>query len=66
MAGKTYCVIMAGGLGTRFWPMSRTMKPKQFIDVLGMGNTLIQLTFDRLIKICPAENIIVVTNENYV
>ena len=57
---------MAGGVGSRFWPMSRTTKPKQFIDVLGMGKTLIQLTFDRLIKICPAENIIVVTNENYV
>lgn len=66
MAENTYCVIMAGGLGTRFWPMSRTLKPKQFIDVLGMGKTLIQLTFDRLLKICPAENILVVTNENYV
>jgi len=66
MTGKTYCVIMAGGLGTRFWPMSRTLKPKQFIDVLGMGKTLIQLTFDRLLNVCPAENILVVTNENYV
>ncbi|MPM03985.1 Alginate biosynthesis protein AlgA [bioreactor metagenome] len=66
MTGKTYCVIMAGGLGTRFWPMSRTLKPKQFIDVLGMGKTLIQLTFDRLLKICPAEQILVVTNETYV
>lgn len=64
--GKTYCVIMAGGLGTRFWPMSRNLKPKQFIDVLGMGKTLIQLTFDRLLDICPAENILVVTNKNYV
>lgn len=62
MTGNIYCVIMAGGLGTRFWPMSRTLKPKQFIDVLGMGKTLIQLTFDRLLKVCPAENILVVTN----
>ena len=47
---------MAGGVGTRFWPMSRTSNPKQFIDVLGVGKTLIQLTFERLSKICPPEN----------
>jgi mannose-1-phosphate guanylyltransferase len=57
---------MAGGLGTRFWPMSRTLKPKQFIDVLGIGSTLLQLTYNRLLKICPPENILVVTNESYV
>lgn len=66
MNGQTYCVIMAGGLGTRFWPMSRTLKPKQFIDVLGVGKSLLQLTYERLLKVCPSENILVVTNENYV
>ena len=60
-----YAVIMAGGIGSRFWPMSRTKHPKQFIDVLGTGKTLIQQTFDRLSKICPAENIYIVTNELY-
>jgi mannose-1-phosphate guanylyltransferase len=65
MQNNHYAVIMAGGIGTRFWPMSKTNRPKQFIDVLGVGKTLIQLTFDRLNKICPAENIFVVTNEIY-
>lgn len=60
-----YAVIMAGGIGSRFWPMSRTKHPKQFIDVLGTGKTLIQQTFDRLSKICPSENIYIVTNEIY-
>lgn len=62
---NNFCVIMAGGLGTRFWPMSRTQKPKQFIDVLGSGKTLIQQTFDRMSRVCPIENIIVVTNASY-
>jgi len=62
---NNYCVIMAGGVGTRFWPMSKTSRPKQFIDVLGMGKTLIQMTFERFTKICPPENILVVTNEIY-
>jgi mannose-1-phosphate guanylyltransferase len=61
----TYCVIMAGGIGSRFWPMSRTRKPKQFLDFLGTGRTLIQQTFERLEAICPAENIYVVTNAQY-
>jgi mannose-1-phosphate guanylyltransferase len=65
MNKNNYCVIMAGGVGTRFWPMSKTSRPKQFIDVLGMGKTLIQMTFDRFTKICPHENILVVTNEIY-
>ncbi len=65
MKNNHYAVIMAGGVGTRFWPMSKTNRPKQFIDVLGVGKTLIQLTFDRLNKISPAENIYVVTNEIY-
>jgi mannose-1-phosphate guanylyltransferase len=60
-----YCVIMAGGVGARFWPMSRTSHPKQFIDILGTGETLIQQTFSRFKKICPRENIYIVTNEIY-
>jgi len=56
---------MAGGIGSRFWPMSKTLFPKQFIDILGTGETLIQQTFNRLKKICPKENIYIVTNENY-
>lgn len=65
MNSNYYAVIMAGGIGSRFWPMSRTKHPKQFIDVLGTGKTLIQQTFDRLSKICPSENIYIVTNEIY-
>jgi mannose-1-phosphate guanylyltransferase len=61
----TYCVIMAGGIGSRFWPMSRTAYPKQFLDFLGLGRTLIQQTFDRFLAVCPAENILVVTNTQY-
>jgi mannose-1-phosphate guanylyltransferase len=60
-----YCVIMAGGIGARFWPMSRSSHPKQFIDILGTGSTLIQQTFKRLTKICPPENILIVTNGIY-
>jgi len=60
-----YAIIMAGGIGSRFWPISRTSHPKQFIDILGTGKTLIQNTYDRFLKICPKENIYVVTNENY-
>lgn len=60
-----YCVIMAGGIGSRFWPMSRTSYPKQFHDILGTGFTLIQQTFERFLKICPKENIYIVTNTQY-
>lgn len=60
-----FCVIMAGGIGSRFWPMSRTSYPKQFHDILGTGNTLIQQTFERFLHICPKENIYIVTNEQY-
>ncbi|MCK4569008.1 MAG: mannose-1-phosphate guanylyltransferase [Bacteroidales bacterium] len=60
-----YCVIMAGGIGARFWPMSRISHPKQFIDILGTGETLIQSTFKRLTRLCPAENIFIVTNSIY-
>ena len=56
---------MAGGIGARFWPMSKTSRPKQFIDVLGTGKTLIQMTFDRFANICPPENVYVVTNGIY-
>ncbi len=60
-----YAIIMAGGIGSRFWPISRTSYPKQFIDILGTGKTLIQNTYDRFLKVCPKENIYVVTNEIY-
>ena len=56
---------MAGGLGSRFWPLSRMKQPKQFLDIMGAGKTLIQQTFDRISKIVPRENIIIVTNEMY-
>lgn len=62
---NNYAIIMAGGIGSRFWPLSTHKKPKQFLDILGVGRSLIQLTFDRLSKICPAEQILIVTNEDY-
>ncbi len=65
MNKNDYCVIMAGGIGTRFWPMSKTTHPKQFIDILGTGQTLIQQTYFRFRKICPKENIFIVTNDSY-
>lgn len=66
MANNNHLVIMAGGVGSRFWPMSTKDKPKQFIDVLGVGRTLIQLTYDRFEPISPPENVWVVTNKKYV
>jgi mannose-1-phosphate guanylyltransferase len=57
---------MAGGVGSRFWPMSRTNHPKQFLDILGTGQTLLQQTYNRFLGHCPPENIFVVTNESYV
>ena len=65
MNKNDFCVIMAGGLGSRFWPMSKTAHPKQFIDILGTGQTLIQQTYDRFKKIVPQENIFIVTNASY-
>ena len=62
----TQVIIMAGGVGSRFWPMSTPDYPKQFIDVMGVGRSLIQLTVDRLKPICPVENMWVVTNEKYI
>ncbi len=61
-----YVAIMAGGIGSRFWPMSRTNYPKQFLDILNMGKTLIQSTFERYSKLVPAENIYIVTAQEYV
>ena len=60
-----YCVIMCGGIGSRFWPYSRTNRPKQFIDFLGTGRTLLQMSYDRVLPIVPKENVIVVTNAQY-
>ena len=62
---NNYCVIMAGGIGSRFWPYSRKNMPKQFLDFFGMGRTLLQQTFDRYSKIVPEENIFVATNSQY-
>lgn len=60
-----YCVIMAGGTGTRFWPVSRVAKPKQFLDVADTGMTFIRQTYERFRKIVPQDNIIIVTAERY-
>lgn len=60
-----YCVIMCGGIGSRFWPYSRTDMPKQFIDFFGTGRTLLQMTYDRISPLVPDENILVVTNARY-
>ncbi len=65
MNTNNYVIIMAGGVGTRFWPFSRTTNPKQFHDVLGTGRTLLQQTADRFDEICPPENIYVVTSAEY-
>lgn len=63
---QNHIVIMAGGIGSRFWPMSTPEYPKQFIDVMGVGKSLIQLTVERFKDICPKENFWVVTSERYV
>ena len=63
---NTYVAIMAGGIGSRFWPVSRVGHPKQFLDILGAGRSLIQQTYDRFAKMVPAENIFVVTANEYV
>ena len=65
LKNQLYCVIMAGGTGSRFWPMSRQSKPKQFLDVLGTGRTLLQQTVDRFSRVIPRENIFIVTNKAY-
>ncbi len=65
MKNDNYCVIMAGGMGVRFWPFSTNEKPKQFLDFFGTGRSLLQMTFDRLKKVVPAENILIVSNLIY-
>ncbi len=60
-----YCVIMSGGVGSRFWPFSKEGKPKQFLDFFGTGRSLLQSTFDRFKQIVPVENIYIVTNDAY-
>jgi mannose-1-phosphate guanylyltransferase len=66
MNKNRYALIMAGGVGSRFWPVSRTQYPKQFIDFFGLGKTLIQSTYERFLNLCLPENIFIVTNEIYV
>jgi mannose-1-phosphate guanylyltransferase len=61
----TYGLIMAGGVGSRFWPLSTAENPKQFLDVLGIGKSLLRLTFERLQKFIPSENIYILTNTSY-
>ena len=65
MNKHNYVAIMAGGIGSRFWPMSRTDMPKQFLDILNIGRTLIQSTYDRFIQFIPPENIYIVTSTQY-
>lgn len=62
---NTYIAIMAGGIGSRFWPLSRVNRPKQFLDILGTGRSLIQHTLDRFVRFVPRENIFVVTANEY-
>ncbi|GHT55958.1 mannose-1-phosphate guanylyltransferase [Bacteroidia bacterium] len=62
---NNYCVIMGGGIGSRFWPFSRENRPKQFLDFFGTGRSLLQQTFDRFAQIIPAENIYIATNLKY-
>lgn len=65
MGQNTYILIMAGGVGSRFWPKSRAQFPKQFIDILGTGKSLLQLTYERFLRICPKENIFILSNQQY-
>jgi len=62
---NNYCIIMAGGVGSRFWPISRNNRPKQFLDFFGTGRSLLQLTFDRFRHVVPTKNILIVTNQIY-
>jgi mannose-1-phosphate guanylyltransferase len=65
MNKHNYVAIMAGGIGSRFWPMSRTNYPKQFLDILNTGKTLIQWTYERFATFIPEENIFVITSKEY-
>ena len=62
---NNYCIIMAGGIGSRFWPFSRNNRPKQFLDFFGTGRSLLQMTFDRFSRLMPVENILIVSNILY-
>ena len=66
MKKNLYVVLMAGGVGVRFWPYSRNAKPKQFLDVLGIGKSLLQSTYERFLPLCDKKNIYVVTHEEHV
>ena len=65
MESNKYCVLMAGGAGTRFWPRSRQSMPKQFLDILGTGKSFLRHTFERFEKLVPVENFMVVTHQRY-
>ncbi len=65
MPQNNFCIIMGGGIGSRFWPFSRSRKPKQFLDIFGTGRSLLKMTFDRFAKFIPKENILIVTNAQY-
>ena len=65
MHTNSYCVIMSGGVGSRFWPYSREAKPKQFLDIFATGRSLLQMTYDRFAKVIPKENFVIVTNAAY-
>lgn len=65
MSNNNYCVIMAGGIGSRFWPMSTKSCPKQFIDILGTGKTFIRQTYERFASLVPVENFLILTNQDY-
>lgn len=65
MHTNNYCVIMSGGVGSRFWPYSREAKPKQFLDIFATGRSLLQMTYDRFAKVIPKENFVIVTNAAY-
>ena len=65
MKNNIYCVIMAGGIGSRFWPLSNKKLPKQFLDFYGTGSTLLQQTYERYSKIVDKKNIYIVTNTEY-
>ena len=62
---NNYCIIMAGGIGSRFWPLSKDNYPKQFLDILGTGKSFIRSTYERFSPVIPDENFLVVTNKAY-
>ncbi len=65
MNKNLYVALMAGGVGTRFWPYSRNSHPKQFLDVMGTGKSLLRSTYERFLPLCPPENIFVVIHEEH-